>query len=237
MPPDPSNAPVKLLSSMATREILTELLEQFSRQTGHPVSAESAGGVDVMKRLQAGEAVDVVVLARASIDQLVLEGRAQPTTRIDFADSGIGAAVKSGAPRADLTSAATLKQALLAAQSIGYSTGPSGTYLLKMFQSLGVYDQIQARLVQAPPGVPVGKLIADGTVELGFQQISELISAPGIVLLGPLPGELQSITTFAAVATQGVRNQAVTTALLAFLNSAQADAVKLRFGMEPARAC
>jgi molybdate transport system substrate-binding protein len=235
MPLEPSDVQVSVLSSMATREILAELIDQFARQTGRQVRAESAGGVDVMKRLQAGEAVDLIVLAQASIDQLVLEGKAVADHRIDFADSGIGAAVKSGARRPDLTTAAALKQALLAARSVGYSTGPSGSYLLKMFESLGVYGQIKARIVQAPAGVPVGKLIADGSVELGFQQISELISAPGIDLLGPLPGELQSITTFSAAATPAARNKAATNELLVFLNSAQADTVKRRFGMEPVR--
>jgi molybdate transport system substrate-binding protein len=227
---------VHVLSSMATREILNELTRLFSQRTGRHISTESAGGVDVLKRVQADaqtDRMDLVVLASTAIDQLIAQGKLLADTRLDFVNSGIGVAVRSGTSRPDLGSESTLRDALLAAPSLGYSTGPSGTYLLKMFQAMGIYEIVQQRIVQAPAGVPVAALIASGEVALGFQQISELINAPGIELVGPLPPALQMVTTFSAAATVRAQNSDVIHELLVFMNHPEADAVKRRFGMEP----
>jgi molybdate transport system substrate-binding protein len=232
-------ADIHVLSSMATRESLHEIFGVFARQTSWRVSAESAGGVDVLKRVQAegrvgaSNAVDLIVLASASIDQLIAQGLLRADTRTDLANSGIGVAVKAGAPRTDIGSATALTDSVLAARSLGYSTGPSGTYILKMFESLGVYETVRQRIVQAPAGVPVATLIADGKVALGFQQMSELISAPGIELIGPLPAALQMMTIFSAAATVRAHNLVAIGELLRFMNSPEANAIKRRYGMDP----
>ncbi len=239
---------IQVLSSMAMRESLNEILGVFARQSSWRVTAKSAGGVDVMKRVQAEGQVgasgasggsgatsagDLIVLAAASIDQLIAQGLLRADTRTDLANSGIGVAVKAGAPRTDISSVSALTDCVLAARSLGYSTGPSGTYILKMFESLGIYECVKQRIVQAPAGVPVATLLANGDVALGFQQISELINAPGIELIGALPAALQMMTSFTAAATIKAHNLEAIRELLRFMNGSEANAIKRRYGMDP----
>lgn len=223
-----------MLSSMATRSLLSELTAAFSRETAQPVRLTSAGGVDVARRVQGGEAVDVVVLASNAIDQLVSEGHLLSGSRVDVARSGIGVAVRSGGPRPDIGSQQAVRDAVLAAPSVGYSTGPSGTYLLSLFERWGLMPQIAQRIVQAPAGVPVATLVARGEVALGFQQWSELLGVPGIDVLGPLPADIQRITLFSAAVSRTGTRADVARALLEFLAAPGAADIKRRHGMEPA---
>lgn len=223
-----------MVSSMATRALLTELIAEFTRKTSHGVQLESAGGVDVARRVQGGEAVDVVVLAANAIEQLVADGRLLAGSRVDVARSGMGIAVRSGGRRPDVGSEDALRQAVLAAATVGYSTGPSGKYLVSLFERWGIAQQIAARIVQAPPGVPVAALVARGDVELGFQQLSELLGVPGIDVLGPLPPEIQHITLFSAAVSATCTRPDPARALLDFLAGPGAAATKRRHGMEPA---
>jgi len=233
MIPSMSLAPLKLLSSMATRELLAELVDRYQRDTAHAVSAAAAGGVDVAKRVAAGEAVDVVVLASNAIDKLVAQGSVRAGSRQDLVSSGIAIAVAAGAPQPDIATEAALREAVLAAAAIGYSTGPSGVHLEKLLATWGVLETLRDRIVLAPPGVAVGSLVADGRVSLGFQQLSELRSLPGIQVVGPLPPALQSITIFSGgIAANSARADAAR-ALLDYLASPSTAAVKLRHGMEP----
>jgi molybdate transport system substrate-binding protein len=232
-------AAIKVISSMATQYLLADLVAQY-RQSVAPQQAvviESVGGLDAAKRVQAGEAFDVVVLAANAIDQLIAAGHVLPGSRVDIVQSGVAVAVRAGAPRPDIGSEAALKAAVLAARSVGYSTGPSGVQLAKLFERWGIADAIASRVVQAPPGVPVGSLVVKGDVELGFQQLSELIHLPGITVLGPLPPAVQVMTTFSAGVVMGsvmgsVHGEAVC-ALLAFMVSSAAEAAKRANGMAP----
>jgi molybdate transport system substrate-binding protein len=148
--------------------------------------------------------------------------------------SGIAIAVAAGAAVPDVSTEAALKQAVLAAPTLSYSTGPSGVYLVGLFERWGIYPQIQPRIVQAPPGVPVGSLVAKGEVALGFQQLSELMHLPGIAVVGPMPPEVQSITTFSGAVASGSAHAARARALLAFMTAPQAAGAIRRQGMEPA---
>ena len=225
---------IRIISSMATRQVLADLIALFQQQVSQRVSAESVGGVDAAKRVQAGEAFDVVVLAAGVIDQLTQAGRIVPGSRVDLVRSGVSIAVRSGSPRPDIGSEEAVKRAVIAARSLSYSTGPSGVHLVKLFERWGITQQIQGRIVQAPPGVPVGTLVATGQVELGFQQLSELIHLSGIDVLGPLPPEIQTTTTFSAgLSSTSTQGEAVR-ALLAFMASPAADGPKLNNGMDPA---
>ncbi|MEO7938441.1 MAG: substrate-binding domain-containing protein [Burkholderiaceae bacterium] len=223
-----------MLSSMATRSLLAELLAAFSRETSHAVQLSSAGGVDVAQRVQGGEAVDVVVLASNAIEKLVSEGHLLSDSRVDVARSGMGIAVGSGQVRPDVGSQQAVRDAVLAAPSVGYSTGPSGKYLLSLFERWGLMQQIAQRIVQAPPGVPVATLVARGEVALGFQQLSELLGVPGIDVLGPLPADIQHITLFSAAVPRTCSRADDARALLAFLAAPAAADIKRRHGMEPA---
>jgi molybdate transport system substrate-binding protein len=228
------STPLRIISSMATRQLLTELARQYQARTGVEIALESVGGVDAAKRVQAGEAFDAVILASNAIDQLAEAGKVLTGSRVDLVRSGVSLAVRAGAPRPDIGSEEAVKQAVLAASSVSYSTGPSGVHIAKLFDRWGITPQIQSRMVQAPPGVPVGSLVAKGEVGLGFQQLSELIHLEGIDILGPLPPAIQTITVFSgAVASTSLQPEAVR-ALLAFMASAETAPVKQREGMEPA---
>lgn len=219
---------------MATRQVLAELVAAHEAQSGVSVAIESVGGVDAAKRVQAGEAFDVVILASDAIDRLIASGHLQPGSRVDLVRSGVAAAVREGAPLPDLGSEDAVRSAVLAARNISYSTGPSGVALARLFERWGIADQIQGRTVQAPPGVPVASLVASGEVELGFQQLSELLGVGGITVAGPLPAEIQITTVFSAgIPVQTTQADAVR-AMLAHMTAPQAAEAKRRQGMEPA---
>src|ERR1700734_1549165 len=192
------NEPITGISSMATRSVLAELAGDYERTSGQRVVIESVGGVTAAQRIQDGESFDMVVLAADVIERLIAAGRVQPGSRVDLARSGIALAVRAGAPRPEIGDEASVRDAILAARSIGYSTGPSGSHLTRLFERWGIAETIAPRIVQAPPGVPVGTLVARGEVELGFQQLSELIPLPGIDVIGSLPPDIQLITVFSA---------------------------------------
>jgi molybdate transport system substrate-binding protein len=222
------------ISSMATRQVLAELVELFCKDSDWHVEFESVGGVDAAKRVQAGEAFDVVVLAADAIDQLLASGRVAAGSKVDLVRSSVAVAVRAGAPRPDIGSEDALRRAVLAARSMSYSTGPSGVYLARLFERWGIADAIKSRIVQAPPGVPVGTLVARGDVELGFQQLSELMHLQGIEVIGTLPAEVQIVTTFSGGVCTAATQPDAARKLLAFLASPAADEAKRRYGMEPA---
>ena len=222
------------ISSMATRPLLAELAEDYLRRSGVVVAFESVGGVDAARRVQAGEPFDVVVLASDAIDALAAAGRVVAGSRTDLVRSGVAIAVRAGARRPAVDSEEALRRAVLAARAVGYSTGPSGVALAKLFERWGVADVVRERLVQAPPGVPVGALVVRGEVDLGFQQLSELMHVEGVDVLGPMPPGLEIVTTFSAGLCAASTRPAAARALLDFLGSPETAAAKRRHGMEPA---
>ena len=226
-------AGLRLISSMATRQVLGELLAAYE-PSGGAIRLESVGGVDAANRVRAGEPFDVVVLAADAIATLTGEGWLDGPSRIDLARSGVAVAVRDGTPRPAIATEADLRSAVLGAATIGYSTGPSGVQLMRLFERWGIKDAIAGRLAQAPAGVPVGSLVADGRVALGFQQLSELLHLPGIEIVGPLPEPVQITTIFSAARTGATSRAPAAERLLAFLASPAAAAAKRAHGMEPA---
>lgn len=235
---------LRIISSMATKQLLVDLIELYqktqhtSQRNANPgsqaneIALESAGGVDAAKRVQTGEAFDIVALASGAIEQLITAGKIVAGSRVDIVNSGVAVAVKSGTTHPDISTEAAVKLAVLNAPTVGYSTGPSGVQLAKLFERWDIAEQIRSRIVTAPPGVPVGSLVAKGEVALGFQQLSELTNQPGIDVLGPLPPVIQITTTFSAgLAATSTQPEAVR-ALLAFFGSPQTVDVKRRNGME-----
>ena len=217
---------------MATKALLADLANAYEVRSRHLVVIESVGGVDAARRVQAGEPFDVVVLASDAIDKLVAAGHLVAGSDVDLARSGVAVAVPAGAPRPDIGSEAALRRAVEAAPTIGTSTGPSGVALAKLFERWGIAERIRGRIVTPPPGVPVGSLVARGEIALGFQQRSELIHVAGIDVLGPLPPEIQIVTTFAAAVGARARQPDAARALLDFLASPAATDAKHRQGME-----
>ena len=225
---------LKGISSMATRLVLAELAEAFQRRSDFGVSIESVGGVDAAKRVQGGEAFDFVILASDAIDKLMASGRLLAGSKVDLVRSGVAIAVREGAPKPEIATEEALRRAVLSARSLGYSTGPSGAALAALFERWGILEEIKGRIVQPAPGTPVGSLIARGDVELGFQQLSELIHLGGIAILGPMPPTAPIVTTFSGAICASSQQVDAVRALLEFLASPDAAAAALRQGMEPA---
>lgn len=219
---------------MATRQVLAELLAAYEQQTGQRAVIEAVGGVDAARRVQAGEAFDVVVLASDAIDKLIAAGAIDAASKTDWVRSGVAVAVRTGAALPDIGSEEAVRSAVLAARSISHSTGPSGVALAKLFERWGIADEVAGRMVQAPPGVPVGSLVARGDVELGFQQLSELLNVEGITIVGPLPPAIQITTIFSAGVGITSQRPEAAKALLDFLASPAAAEAKQRQGMDPA---
>ena len=228
--------PLKLLSSMAARDVLREMASRYQVDTGRAVNCEAAGGVDVAKRVQGGETVDVVVLANSAIDKLIEEKKLIAGSRVDLVKSGIAIAIRANSPRPKVGTEEEVKSAVLAAAALSYSTGPSGVYLEKLFERWGILEAIRNRIVVPPPGVAVGSLVASGTAELGFQQLSELTNVPNIEVVGPLPPAIQSMTTFSGGISVSCGDPAAARQLLAFMASPATATAKLRHGMEAATA-
>ena len=229
-----SAAEIKVLSTQAPQEAYVELVAQFERATGHKVTTAFTGTLNVQKRLAEGEVYDLIIMAGPAIDEQIGLGKAVAGSRVDFAKSGTGVAVKKGAAKPDIHSVDAFKKTLLAAKSIGYSTGPSGVYMLSVFEKLGVTGEVKGKLKQTPSGVFVGTLIASGETEIGFQQISELVHFPGIDYVGPLPGELQRMTVFSAGIHAGAKQAEAAKALVRFITAPAAAAVIRKHGLEPA---
>ena len=222
------------ISSMATRQVLAELAAAWQARGGMPVAIESVGGVDAARRVQAGEeAFDLVFLASDAIDRLLSAGRVAPGSQVDLMRSSTAVAVRAGAAHPNLGSEDAVRAAVLAAPTVGYSTGPSGVALQKLFERWGIADAVKQRTVQAPPGVPVGALVAQGQVALGFQQLSELIHVEGIDIVGPLPAAIAIDTVFSAAVVAGSPHAEAARQLLAFMASPEAADAKRRQGMEP----
>lgn len=222
------------ISSMATRQILAERSSVYRQKTGRSVAIESVGGVDAARRILSGEKFDIVVLADDAMKKLEEDGFLKPGSRAGFADLAIAVAVRSGAKRPDLSNEAATKAAVLSSQSIGYSTGPSGTHVLKLLEKWDADQSKSVRIIQAPPGVPVGTLVARGDAELGFQQLSEFLDVPGIDIIGALPQEIQSLTRFSCGVGALASDEAGARDFIGYLTSAEADASIRRHGMEPA---
>jgi molybdate transport system substrate-binding protein len=226
-------AEIKVVSTQATQEAYLELVAQFEKASGHKVTTVFSGTLNVQKRLADGEPYDLIIMAGPAIADLIKTGKVAPGSRVDLARSGIGVAVRAGASRPDIRSTEALKKTLLAAKSIGYSTGPSGVYMTDVFRRLGIADQIKSKLRQTPTGVFVGSLLASGEVEIGFQQVSELAHYPGIDYVGPLPADIQIVTVFSSGKLVGVKPVDAANAWIAFLTSPAAAAVFRNKSMEP----
>lgn len=224
---------LKGISSMATRAILADLTDAWVRAGRGEVAIESIGGVDAAKRVRAGEAFDVVLLAEDALAKLEAEGHLVAGSRVGFTVSSLAVAIPEGAARPDFSDEAAVREAVRTAASIGYSTGPSGTYLLGLLKRWGIDAEVAPRLRQAPPGIPVGTMVARGDAALGFQQLSELLGVAGTVIADPLPPSVAYETRFSGAVATTASDPDAAAAFLAYLASPETAAVKRRQGMEP----
>jgi molybdate transport system substrate-binding protein len=202
-----------------------KLVTEFGPSMGTTVNA-------IPMRLARGEVIDVVIMAAPALEDLIHQGEVRPESRMDLVRASIGMAVKAGAPKPDISTVDALKRTLLAAKSIGYSDSASGVYLsTELFPRLGIWEQIKgkARKILADP---VGGRVATGEVEIGFQQISELLPVKGIDIVGPLPPGAQRVTVFSAGIPVTVKHPAEAKALIQWLASPAAYAAIKRSGLD-----
>ncbi|MFJ7905643.1 substrate-binding domain-containing protein [Kitasatospora sp. NPDC096204] len=204
------NQEISGLSSMATRPVLADLCEHLRHTCALPVRFESAGGVEVARRVREGAEADLLVLAAGALAALEEEGHVLRGTARPLWVSQVVAAVPDGVPVPALDSESDLRAALLSATRVAYSTGPSGTALVELINRLGLTGTLSERLVQAPAGVPAGSLLSSGRADLAFQQRSELTDLPGVVVVGPLPGDtaINSVFSGGVLASSGRPNRA-----------------------------
>jgi molybdate transport system substrate-binding protein len=226
-------AEIKVMASAAFKPAYLELVPEFERSAGHKIVTLWVPSVQMMTRLKGGEVVDLIILSATAIDELAKAGVVGAGNRFHLATSGVAAAVKMGAPKPDLSSGDAVKRAVLAAKSVVYSTGPSGIYLASLFERWGITEAIRSK-VKVVQGEPAGASVARGEVELGFQQMSELLPVAGIDIVGPLPPDIQKITSFCAGLHARAPQADAARAFVKHLTQPAAAGVIRKWGMEPA---
>lgn len=225
---------LKGVSSMATRQILGILANRYGEKTGIRAEIAAMGGVDAAQLVRSGAKTDIVVLASNVMAELEAEGHLLSGSTVGIARSEIALAVPKGGHAPDITDVASIRSAVTQADKICYSTGPSGNHVLKLFEDWGIARDDAERLIKAPPGVPVGELLARGKAAMGFQQLSELMNVSDITVVGVLPTAIQSTTIFAAGISTTSENADEVRTLISYFVSTAADAVKRDCGMGPA---
>jgi len=225
-------AEITFICSNALKSVMEELQPRFEKASGHRLHVTFGTTGPLQAQIEKGASLDVAVLGPAAIDELIKQGRLTAASRADVARSGLGVAIRKGAPKPDLGSADAFKRTLLGAKSIGFlESGLTGTHLWTVFQRLGITDEMKARHRQGRGA----EMVAEGKAEIGMTQVSEILSVAGAEFAGPLPPELQNYTVFAGAVAVGSGQSAAAQALLTHLASPQAVKVIRAKGLEPAQ--
>lgn len=231
-PPVGAAAEIKIFTARAIATVLAEIGGEFERATGHRLIVISDLPPGFLRRVSAGEHFDVVISGSVPVDEWIRDGRLVAMTRTDVARSGIGVEVRAGSPRPDISTVDAFKRALLNARSIAYLKVGSGVYLDGLLQRLGIDNAIRSRVTR-PDSDIVSELVAKGEVELGMTVITQILTTPGVDLVGPLPSEVQSYVTFVAAVGADSNVKGAATELIEFLKGPRAIAVMKTQGMEP----
>ncbi len=226
-------AEIKVIGSPGTREPYTLLVPGFEKATGHKVTTTWGGVSAVAKRVADGEVADIVMLPAAQIDDLIKQGKLTADSRVNVATSGVGVAIRAGAPKIDVTTSEGIRKALIGAKTIAFSAGPSGIHIERLIAKWGLTDQLNAKIVPPTPNVPIGEVVARGDAEIGFQQVSELLHVKGIDYLGALPADINEVTLFSAAVHKAAGPTDAARALLKFLTAPEAAPIIRKTGMEP----
>ena len=222
---------IKMVASNAVKEPYLELLPAYEKATGNKVRVDFVGTGDIVQRIgKNGEVADVVVGASFTIDDLIKQGRLTPG-RVDLAKSIIGVALRPGAPKPDLSSGESLEKYLLSGKRVIISGGPSGIYLKELFQKKGMANQM--KLTQLAPGASASEAVAHGEGDIGFTQVSEILAVKGVEFLGPVPADIQQVTTFSAAVHKNAPQAEAAKALLKYLTAPAAIPVLKKKGLEP----
>lgn len=228
-------AEIRIFTTRAIATVLEKVGPEFERTTGHRLHVTTDIAIRMVRRIRDGEPFDFLVAAPGQMDALVNEGRIIPATRTDLTRSGIGVQVRAGAPRPDISSVDAFKRALLNAKSIAYlKEGQSGVYLAGLLERLGIADAIKSKVTRPDTDI-VSELVARGDVELGMVVITQILTTPGVELVGPLPPEIQSYITFTGGVSTASREPDAAKALIQFLTGPTALPVIRAQGMQPAK--
>jgi molybdate transport system substrate-binding protein len=230
-------AELVVFSTIGVRSAAEQLFAQFDQASGHTLAVTWGTAPMLVKRIEDGDTADVVVLSRAGIDALQKQGRIAPGTDTALASSGVGIAVKGGAPKPDISTTEALKRTLLNAKSISYSEpsagGASGVYFAKLLERMGIAEQMKPKTKYPPPGGFSANLLMTGEAELAVQQKPELLHVAGVEVIGLLPGDLNVVTEFAAAMMTACKNGEAASALIKSLRSSEAVAMFRAKGLDP----
>lgn len=228
---------VKVFSTIGVQPALEELAPKFEKATGHKLTITWATAAILVKRVQAGETADVMILTKQGLDTLAKEGKATASPDAAFVSSGMAMVVKSGAPKPDISTADAFKQTLLKARSVSYSNpaagGASGVYLAGLLERMGIAEEIKAKAKYPPPSGNSAAIVANGEAELAIQQEPEVMGVAGVDLVGPLPAEINNVTVYAGGLGEGTKQTSAGNALLSFLRTPEASAVFVARGLKP----
>ncbi len=231
-------AEVRVFSTIGVQAALEELAPKFEAATGNKLAITWATAAVLVKRVQGGESADLYVLTKQSMDTLATEKKVVEGTESIFASSGMAMVVKAGAPKPDISTPEKFKTALLNAKTVAYSNpvsgGASGVYFGKLLDRMGIADQIKTKTRHPPPSGNSANLVASGEAELAVQQEPEVMSVKGVDVVGPLPADLNNITTYSAAVAEGSAQSAAGKALIQFLHSPDAQSVFKARGLKPA---
>ena len=227
-----SAAEVRILTTRSVMTILDKIGPEFERTSGHTLNYSSDVAINLLRRIEAGEAFDLLVASPSQMDSLISKGIIVAASRTNLVRSGIGVQVKAGAPKPDISSMESFKRALLDAKSIGYlKEGQSGVYLHQVFERIGIADAIRTKAVRPDKDI-VSELVAKGEIELGLVVITQIVTTPGVDLVGPIPNEIQSYITFTAGIGAKATAPEAARQLLEFLKGPAALPVIKAQGME-----
>jgi molybdate transport system substrate-binding protein len=231
-PPTANAAEIKIWTARALATVLAEIGPGFERTTGHNLAVFSGLPTDFLNRADAGEPFDLLISGASPVDQWIKDRRITAASRTDIARSGIGVEVRTGARKPDIGSVDAFKRALLEAKSIAYLRVGSGIYLAGLLERLGIAEAIKSKVTR-PESDIVSELVAKGEVELGMVVITQILTTPGVELVGPLPPEIQSYVVFTGAVATNSRAPEAARELMKFLTGATAAPVIRAQGMEP----
>jgi len=226
-------AEIVVFSTISAKEALIELVPEFERASGHKVNITYGGGSGLSKQILDGKTGDLFIGPREFSGPLEKEGRLLAGSRVEFARSSTGLAVRAGVPKPDIGSPEKLKNMLLAAAGVSYSAGASGMHFVKVLEQLGIADAVRKKHVPPRAGELVGAVVARGDADIAVQQISELLPVPGIQILDPLPVEFQQAILYGASLFPQSAQRDAAQALVTFLRSEAARVVLRKKGLDP----
>lgn len=231
-------AEIKVFSTIGVQAALEELAPKFEQASGHKLNITWGTAAILVKKVQAGESADLLVLTKQGLDALLKEGKVAPGSDATFASSGMAVVVKQGAPKPDISTPEAYKQTLLKAKSIAYSDpasgGASGVFFAKSLERMGIADQMKAKTHFPPPSGNSANLLVSGEAELAIQQEPEVMSVTGVDVVGPPPGDLNNITTYSAGVSPDSKEPNAAKAMIKFLKTPEAAAVFKARGLKPA---